>query len=346
MRPDRPDALLAAAGLLAHARVDDREVVDHAVAVAVVVLPREVRIVGVDRVDHFLHELVGADVAVTASLVVGAVVRLGVRGFEPLGIDAALRLELALRLLQVVVGHRVTAKVHVAQVRVMDDDAGFGPDAEEELLVQSWSRVVVPDRVVVPRPGSRDLVVRRTGEGVRDGIPFLVVAADLLRRGRELDGHRQALELARALEAGLTLALVGEELLELLRVRCRGVTLRPFLAERGEGLLPRVRASERDPLLGEDQLDLGLVRHPVMLGPFLALEHADGAHLLGHVGVGPRRGERHARRHDDRKHQRQEKPPSPSHVSPSSWCLRFAARHTLTDHLLRSRLARPPLPDA
>src|SRR5512134_2997837 len=98
MRPDREFGLLAAAAFLPHTCVNHGEIIDEAVAIAIIFLPGEAGIIYIDSVYDFPHQVTREDVMVAAGAIVSTIPALGVRGLQPLGIDQAFGNEFALGL--------------------------------------------------------------------------------------------------------------------------------------------------------------------------------------------------------------------------------------------------------
>ena len=164
---------------------------------------------------------------------------------------------------------------------MVDHNTGGGPHAEVELVVQARSGVVVPDRVVVPWPGSRDLVVKWSGRCDGSAIPAL----ESLRCGRELDGDRQAHEGGACDRHRAPRLLIVEDLLELVRVRCRRVAFGPFLPECLDGLTLE-SPLQRDALLSQQVLDVRIPGHDQVRGELALAEEREGLDGGGHVGGG------------------------------------------------------------
>ncbi len=227
---------------------------------------------------------------------------------QPLGIDRAGGLEGTLGLLEVVVRHRVAAQVHVAEVRVVDDDAGIRAFPEVQLVVERRVGVLVPDGVVVPRTRRSHLVVQRAGG--RDRGAALVVEA--IGVG-EFHGHDQALDRARR-HLRLVPKLTLEQRRQLERARRGRVALEPGALERPDGAprCRRVGARQENLLLLQELLDRLVTRRHVVRVELGRLEHLQRADVAGR-GRDWLRGREHP--HHQRSHCHQHST-SPEHQRP------------------------------
>ena len=157
--------------------MDHGEVVHDAVAVAIVILPGEDGIVGVDGIHDLPHEVRSEHVVVAACTVGSIELSAPYQASEcapPATWDRlALRHELAPGLLQVIVGHSAATQVDVAQIRMVDDHAASGPTPKYRSLY-SEGGVIVPKGVVVARAWRRDFVMQRPCSGHRIPHPSKV----------------------------------------------------------------------------------------------------------------------------------------------------------------------------
>ncbi len=267
--------------------MDHGEVVNHAVPVAVIGLPGEIRVVDVNGFHDFIDQVAGQDIMVAAAAVIGAVPALGMRCLQPFGIDQALGDELSLGLLQVIIGHRVAAQVHRSQVRVMDDHAGLRANPKIQLGVQGRGGILIPDGVVVARTGGRDLIMERADSGHRCAAPIKAVGVgEFHRHGQAHDLRRGLIDRLKVHYPAAALALIVEQLLKLLGVGRGGIALGPFLPESLDRQGPGFRVDQEDALFLQNVQDLIIPGDPVVRCELAILEHAQRLDALDDVRVG------------------------------------------------------------